>query len=340
MTAPTVPQEQQEQFAVPLINRDVERYLSRKAQVLPHRSNWASDLADPCLRKLVYHRTCWDKQEKPAPYLQGIFETGKKLERIVINICNDIGESGKPQWEFAAHAAPLNDAFLRAHQIGCNPDVFLKVWPREGEGLPRFLGPVDIKTMDPNTFRQINAPEDLDRKPYMRRYPAQVMIYELASNFEIGWLLLVNKTNIYDYKLLPIPMDYAYAESLIQKADAVNKHLAAKTLPEQLNRTEDCQRCPYKAYCCPSCSTGGNLSLLDNDALAEVLMELSELDEAKSNIAYFEKQRDKLLEEHKGKDIICGEFIIKWTWQEPQSTPPKPRAGFWKKEINRICAEE
>ncbi len=339
MTTEALPQteQQQEQSPMPHLRRDVENYLRRRSKVFEHKSNWASDLSDPCERKLVYHRTCWDKQEKPAPFLQGIFDTGTELEHTIVRLYNYIGEWGRPRWELAGHGVKLNDGFLKDHQIGCNPDVFLKVWPEDGTQ-PKFLGPVDIKTMDPNIFRMVNCAEDLDRKPHLRRYPGQVMMYELASNFEWGGLLLVNKSNLFDHKLIEIPLDYEYAESLIQKSDRINEHLKNGTLPDQLNRTEDCQRCPYKAHCCPECSTGGNLTLLDNEALAEVLLSLDDLDEAKDQISTLEKMRDKLLEPHKGQTLVCGDFIVNWTWQDPQTTPPKPRAGFWKKSIERICS--
>lgn len=325
------------QLATPNILGDIEKYLRRRARVLPHRSNWASDLADPCLRRLVYHRTCWQQQEKPGPYLEGIFETGRKLERVIINSLNKIGEEADPPWELAAHAAPLNDALLTEHQIGCAPDVFLKVFPDDDR--PKFVGPVDVKTCDPNTYRTVNAPEDLDNKWYMRRYPAQVMIYELASNFEMGWLLMVNKTNLFDVKMLPIPLDYGYAESLLQKADAVNEHVAAKTLPGQINNPEECNRCTYRSYCCPSCATGGNLKVIDNAELEEILLRLDEMDETATEIGGLERRRDQILKICQGQDMLVGEHIIQWKKSEG-THPAKPPTPYvmWRKLITRIGA--
>ena len=62
---------------VPDILADVERSLHAEAKLIPHQSNWASTLMDPCERRLVYQRTEWDKAQPPDPRLQGIFETGK-----------------------------------------------------------------------------------------------------------------------------------------------------------------------------------------------------------------------------------------------------------------------
>lgn len=330
MTTETV-----EKLAVPQIRLDIERFLSRKARVLPHRSNWASDLADPCLRRLVYHRTVWDKQERPGPWLQGIFETGKQLERVILNNLNRIGEAADPPWELAAHAAPLNDKLLTDHQIGCAPDVFLKVCPEESR--PQFLGPVDIKTSDPNVFRTINSLEDFDRRWYLRRYPAQVMTYAVAANYERGWLLVVNKSNLYEVKLIEIPLDYEYMESLLQKADTINAHVAAGTLPDQLNEPEECRRCAYAAHCCPPCATGGNLEFLDHDELEEVLCSLDELAATEKKINALKRQWEGILDEFKGQDFAVGEHIIQWK-KSTGISKAKPATPWtrWNKTISRI----
>ncbi len=322
-------------IATPNIPGDVERWLRRRAKVLPHRSNWASDLADPCLRRLVYHRTCWEKAEPPSPYLEGIFETGRRLENTVIYAMNGIGEHSPLPWELVKPSIPLNDKLLKEHEIGCNPDVYLKVMP-EGER-PQLLGPVDLKGCNGNTFRTINDPADLDNKPYMRRYPAQVMMYELASNFEIGWLFFYNKDNLFDVKMIPIPLDYGYADTLLATADHVNAHVRAGTLPEQLNVPEECGRCGYRSYCCPACATGGNLKFVDHDELEQTLLRLDELRPEAKEIGSLEKHRDRLLENFKGQDISLGEHII--TWKKLSGVhPPKPAAPWeqWRKSITRI----
>lgn len=323
------------QVAMPNIQHDVETHLLITSKVLPHHTNWASDLADPCLRKLVYHRTCWEKQEKPAPYLQGIFETGTILEHIIINNLNWIGVRSRPHWEFVKPGFKLNDNFMKAHQIGCNPDVFLTVYPERG--MPEVLGPVDVKTASGNIYRQINGPQDFDSRPHLRRYPGQIMTYELASNFEIGWLLVVNKDNLYDFKMIAFPMDYGFMDTLIEKADTVNGHVKAGTLPEQINRPEECNRCNYRSHCCPSCCTGGNFACIDNDELEECLLALDDLRDQAKEINALETYRDRILKGCQGKDLLVGEHVIQWSKSEGIH-PPKPAVPYvtWRKTITRI----
>lgn len=331
---------EQELHLVPDILGDVQKHLRSLARVLPHQSNWASSLADPCVRRLVYYRTNWDVQTEPAPRLQGIFETGKKIERVVVNILNEIGQEARPEWELVARGGKVNDDFCKKHQIGGVPDVFLKVWPRTGgrDDRPKMLGPVEVKGLDPNVFRTINAVEDLDQKKWLRRYIGQLTIYELQCNFERGWFLLINKSNLYDYKFIELPLDLAYAESLVQKADEVNAHIAAGTLPEALNDPDECRDCPFASLCCPSCGTGGTLSVIESEELEGCLLRLDEMKDTAKEIDSLDKQRDAILDNYKGKDLLCGDFMIKWTHLSG-THPAKPPTPWeqWRKKISRLC---
>jgi hypothetical protein len=122
---------------VPDILEEVERALRAEAKLIPHQSNWASTLMDPCERRLVYQRTQWDKAQPPEPRLQGIFETGKRLEKLVLNILNEIGAESHPMWELLKPTSRTKDNLLTQYCIGGIPDCFLRVVPKEG--LPQLL---------------------------------------------------------------------------------------------------------------------------------------------------------------------------------------------------------
>ncbi len=55
-----------------------------EAKLIPPQSNWASTMRDPLRARLVYQRLEWDKAQPPAPKLQGIFETGRRIEKLVL----------------------------------------------------------------------------------------------------------------------------------------------------------------------------------------------------------------------------------------------------------------
>jgi hypothetical protein len=320
---------------VPDILMDVQRSLHAEAKLIPHQSNWASTLMDPCERRLVYQRAEWDKAEPPQPRLQGIFETGKRLEKLVLNILNEIGASSHPVWELLQPASRAKDNLLTQYQIGGIPDCFLRIVPKGGR--PRLLGPVEIKTMDPNTFRRVQTVADMTHQSWTQRYIGQLTLYELAANFDRGWFLLVNKANLYEYRWMELPLDYCLAESLLQKASRVNAHIQQGSLPAKLNDPAECGRCPFACLCCPDHKTGGNLTVIANPQLEEVLDRLEELEETRQEIGTLERQRDKILENCKGQDVVSGRWMITWTKKEG-TTPAKSATPWvrWYKEIQPI----
>jgi len=314
----------------PDIISDVQKYLLSECQVLPHRSNWASVLGDRCLRKQTYYRTHWDKQTPPSATLQGIFNTGKKLERLVKNILNEIGHEANPQWELIDTGVKLNDKFLNDHQIGGEPDVFLKVWPINNNGRPEILGPVEIKTVNPNIFSHIQTLEDFKKYEWMSHYPGQLVIYEIGSNFERGWFLLVNKSNLWDYKFIEQPLNYELADKLIQNADTINLHLKDKTLPEKINDPDTCPKCPFEAICLPEYTLSGNLKIIDDPELESILNRLADLETVKQEISDLEKMRDKTL--IKGLDVAVGKFLILWSKIEKKAYTVAA-SEYWTKKI-------
>jgi hypothetical protein len=120
------------EIAMPDILADVERSLRAEARLIPHQSNWASTLMDPCERRLVYQRIDWDKAKPPDPRLQGIFETGKRIEKLVLNILNEIGADASPMWELLKPTSRAKDNLLTRYRIDGIPDCFLRVLPKEG----------------------------------------------------------------------------------------------------------------------------------------------------------------------------------------------------------------
>ena len=158
---------------VPDILTDVQRSLRAEAKLVPHQSNWASTLMDPCERRLVYQRTQWDKAQLPELRLQGIFETGKRLEKLVLNILNEIGADSHPLWELLRPTSRAKDNLLTQYHIGGIPDCFCGSCPRRtaatiGTGRDQDHGPPDLSPgagdrgheasiLDPEIPRPIDA---------------------------------------------------------------------------------------------------------------------------------------------------------------------------------------
>ncbi|KKN71385.1 hypothetical protein LCGC14_0421070 [marine sediment metagenome] len=314
----------------PDILADIEKSLIADAKVLPHRSNWATVLLEKCLRKQVYYRTDWDKQSPPDARLQGIFNTGRKIEKQVKSILNEIGMHAKPMWELVDTGVKLNDAFLNDHQIGGEPDLFLKA-SMNGER-PEILGVVEVKGFNPNLFKQVNTIDDFHKYKWMERYLGQLTIYELGSNFPVGWFLIVNKANWWEYKFIEYPLDYEFADRLIEAADFVNLNIENKTLPDKLNDPDECPKCPFNSICMPCYETSGNLKTSEDENLEAVLTRLRELEPAEEEIKDLKKMRDAALV--KGQDLCCGKFLI--TWKQIESNRKAQEAKTitsWRKKI-------
>ena len=171
----------------------------------------------------------------------------------------------------------------------------------------------------------------------MRRYLGQLQIYELGSNFEQGWFLIFNKANLWDYRFIEYPLDYTYTELLVKSADAVNRHLKAKTLPAKLNDPDDCPKCPFASICMPDYTAGGNLQISEDTELEGVLFRLQDLSELKQEVKDLEKQRDAIL--IKGQDIVCGLFMVLWkkTSKSFKATEARTVEGWQKKIIYNVA---
>ena len=307
------------------IKEDVTQWLNDKSDIAEHKSNWASGLADPCLRRMTYYRTHWQMQTKPEPFLQGIFETGNAIELQTIADLNEVGRLARPRWMLIKGALKYNDSLFKDYQIGARPDVALLYDDK-------LVGVVEIKSMNPNTFRQVYDLDSLNKYRWTRGYRAQLTMYLLGANQETGWLLLVNKSNHYDVKWIKVTLDYEYAESLLGKCKIVNEAVANGIEPEKINDPDECPNCCFNSVCCPEYSTGGNLEVVDNTELEFTMEEIARLKPAADEYKDYEKQRDVLLV--KGNDVVCGRFMV--LWKKIKATR-KPSTGgeyeFYRKKI-------
>ena len=292
---------------IPDITTGIAAVLDGKKRLFPQHVNRISAMDDPCLRRLYYRRHDWDKAEPTPSSLRGIFETGNLLEPVIERIVSEIGQASTPRWRLVGSQTTSNDALLKQYQIAGSIDGFLQV---ENDGQWETLGVVDIKTMSPNIYPQINSYDDLARYPWTRGYRGQLMLYALAHDLEHCFILPVNKGNLYDLKLIAFPIDMAYLDGLLAKATAVNGAIEAEVPPEGVNDPDVCQRCAWYLFCAPSIETGGNLQVIDDAELEAVLDRLDELGGAVAEYKSLEKTRDQMLT--KGQDVACGDFLVTW----------------------------
>lgn len=305
--------------------------LESKKTTYPCHVNRISALDDPCVRRLYYMRHDWDKAEPTDNGLQGIFETGNLLEPIIERIVSEVGLASNPPWRIVGTQTATNDELLKQYQISGTIDGFMQV--KNGDW--QTVGVVDIKTMSTNIFQTINDYSSLLKYPWTRKYRGQLMLYSLAHNLETCFILLVNKNNLYNMKLIEFPLDMDYCEGLFQKAARVNRAIKDEAPPEKLNDPDECPRCKFASLCCPDFTTGKDVQINDNAELEAILNRLEELDPQASEYAELEKQRDACLT--KGTDTVCGKWLVTW---KKTVTEYKAKSAYtldiWRKKIVKV----
>jgi hypothetical protein len=319
---------------LPDIQGGLREFLKSKKKMVPQHVNRISAMDDDCLRRLYYRRHDWDKATENEDGLQGVLETGHILEPVIERIVSEVGLICTPRFRIVGSQTTTNDRLLKEYQISGSIDGFLQI--DDGENW-ETAGVVDIKTMSPNVYPRINGYEDLVKYSWTRRYRGQLMLYALAHNLEKCYLLLVNKTNLFDMTLIEFDVDMEYCDRLLENARKVNEAIEYEIAPEGINDPDECPRCQFFSFCCPNLSTGGNLKIIDNGELEAILDRMDELSLAADEYKELEKARDAILQ--KGQDIFCGSWLVTWKKIEKNmSAQPAKEATIrteWRKTITR-----
>lgn len=320
---------------LPEISQDVLNLLEKQRQVKAVSSNRASMLDDPCLRRLVYWRTCWQKAQPVSPELQGIFETGNTLEPLVGRILSEAGQMAQPAWRLIGEQTNIDDKLFSKYQITGHIDGLLQRWDDGLNTSPlarcwETLGPADIKTCSPHVFAGLNCYEDLKKYFWTRKWRGQLFLYALGLNYEDCFLILVNKQNLYQIKLIHFPLDYEYAERLLQNAAIINGHVAAGTLPEKINQPDVCEECPFNHHCCPDLvGTGEGLEISSDADLIALLDERVVAEPAHKRFMELDDElKGRLVP---GKCVMAGDWTILWK---------QTATGQWRKKILNQAKKE
>jgi len=233
----------------------VAKILAEKATKIkryPCKVNRASSIGyfvpelEGCLRRGVYERTHWEQKQLHDAAVQLIFEEGHNQERQVLRDLSDAGvdvieQQGAFEWA--------------DYQITGHIDGVVIV-----DGKPV---PIEIKSMHPNIFTQVHTLEDFKKKPWTRAYLAQIQIYMLSKNVDKAIFILKNKSTG-EIRQIVVDLDYELAECCLKTAEAINKHLEAKTLPDRVKDIEKCKQCPFNLVCLPQMSFGEPLKIVDD----------------------------------------------------------------------------
>lgn len=289
----------------------------RKIKQRPINSNTASELGHPCLLYHVYQRTRWQERTLHDARVQLIFGMGNAVEDLAMQ---ELREAG---FKVVEQQRPFS---WPEYQITGTVDCKLLL---DGEAVP-----TEIKSCSPYMFDKINAIDDLTRGKYLylRKYPAQLTLYLLMDNKERGVFLFKNKSNG-QYKEIWMNIDYALGEELLKRAECINRHVAASTLPDPMEYDEGvCDKCGY-VHICPVFHVGKEVTILDDEELASLLAEYERLKPyAKAYDDVDRILKDKLSERDK---VLIADWYITGKWVEKKAF--SVAAGrYWFKKISRM----
>lgn len=289
----------------------------KNIRVYPQHVVRASEVGHPCERYLVYSITHWDQKLPHGPEVEFIFEGGRAVEELAIQ--------------------DLRDGGFKVYQP--EPDRAI------AESKPRITGHIDvrvdfgtgtvytgeIKGLNVFDFNSLNTIQDFhdSKKPWIKKYPGQLMTYMYIKNEEKGFFYLKSIPR-FQPKFIWVDLDYDYMESLLTKTERVEKHVDAGTLPPGVESRTVCEYCAFKHVCLPATIAEGELEFMNNDELLELIERREQLRENKKEFDQVDREIKKALPED--KDVVVGDYLITGQWIEKKGFTVEPKS-YWKSKI-------
>lgn len=240
------------------------RDLGLKINAYQRRNSILSDITD-CERYMCYAVLDWEKRPLHDEDLQARFDAGNVLERQVVLELLHLG------YVFKASQMPVQIKTKEGEIIASGRiDGFIE-W--KGVNVP-----VEIKTMNLYIFNQIKTVEDFQKKPWLRKYTRQLMMYMYGNNLEHGIFIVTN--GLGEWKILPLDLDYKEGEAILQKLERVHESIKKKEyLPRITYDRSVCGKCPFSLQCLPDI-INKPADFIENKALEDDISKHEELRES------------------------------------------------------------
>ena len=301
----------------------VRESIKKKSRVSSHPLNRASTIGHPCLRHLVFWRTRWQEAELPNLRLLLLYEEGRKQEKLVLQELQDAGiEVFQTQRDFFSPTLQLIghiDGLIK-----CGQNVL----------------PIEVKSVAPTTFHRVNSYQDMLKSPrfWEKMWAWQVQAYILLAEVKEIVLILKNKVSG-DLKDISIPKDDDMIAAIERRCNIVNEAVREKReleIPEELDE-EVCKECPFLTVCGRDFVKQGDMLVIDDKELEELLDEREALYEAYKRY----QEIDKIITERvKGQSVtICGNWLITGKWVKRKGYTV-PEGEYWRKKIVKLNKKE
>lgn len=300
-----------------MIVEKIDEYKKKKIKQWPCNSNRASELGHPCIRYLVYCRTKWQEKVLHGLELQYIFDEGNLHESAIMQEMTAAGLVIIEQ----QRAFEWKEYEITGHIDG---KLFIST---------DLIKPLEIKSISPFGFVSINTIDDIihHKQFFYRKYVDQLTLYLLMDNKETGLFLFKNKTNG-QLKELELKLDYGRGETLLKKAEMINKHVAEGTIPNAMQYDDNvCNRCGFVHICCPEVNTDELELMTDPDFESK----LDRHQELKNIVKEYNKLDREVKKSLKEKKILIGNWMVTGEWIEKKAFEVKA-SKYWKTKITEI----
>lgn len=278
-----------------MIREALDAMMESRRRVFPCRSNRASWMGHPCERKCVYERTAWEQKKVPEMEVQYIFDYGNTIEDMTLRRLRDAGVKVSSQQRDFEH----KETGITGHVDGMLDDA--------------GGAPLEIKGINQFDFEGINSTADMvqSSKPWIRGYPAQLQLYMLLAGKPRGCFLIVNKgTSI--PKEIWMDLDLGYCEDLLKKAERINAHVAAGTVPDRCAyNPELCDRCDFAHICLPPVENREEFLMAQAPEMEAKIARRAELDAGATEYDKLDKEIKTWAKALTKDFIVCGNWIIK-----------------------------
>lgn len=277
----------------------------RKRRHAKHTRPWrptatpATALGYKCERRIVYQRTESDKADQINEELASIFEEGNLHQVDVRRELADLG--------YEVVEAELN---FRDSRLEITGTIDGKLDLSDEHRARRV--PVEIKSSagsPPDTAEGLR-----DHKGLYGRYYAQLQVYLFLTSEPEGLFLFKDKiTGL--WAVVPVALDYDYAEGLLQRAERVRDAIKSGVVPERLADRSECVGCPWQnTICHPEQDAPDPLLLVEDAALVAQLEERERLDPMATRFDALDKEIKTRFKLTAGDRFIAGDaksgFVI------------------------------
>jgi len=291
--------------------------LSGKISSYPRKNPILSDIGD-CDRQICYSIKNWQIKPLPSVDLQARFEVGHVMEREMVREILDLGFDFVGAQD-AVEIRGRGNTLLATGRI----DGFIIY---KGEKVP-----VEIKSMHPNIFDQVESIEDFQKKPWLRKYIRQLMMYCYGHNKEYGLFALTNCLGARKWFILYL--DMGECELILQRLEKIHTHLSNDTLPDRIEYRDDvCGKCDFASICLKDV-VRSEADILTDDVLIADLERRESLKDTATEYGKIDKEIKKRLKGiEKG---VAGPFYITGKNVHRDAYEVEP-SDFWQTSIKKL----